>query len=382
MSDLIGRASQLQGFQEVSTLEPGLDFRLPEYRRAVFMRFYLWSVNYRVHPGGVYFLMPYLAKRYEMSMEDKLWYAYINGNTQHPITSWLIYSKFPTPEVFVKDHKGASWFDDNWTRLGWDMDRRYQKKEFPTNIFWYNKWIDVDQHYSFMNMILEDDESQAFQKLWKEIRENFPSFGRLSAFSYLEYLRIMGLPQDCDNLFLEDLEGSKSHRNGLAIVLGRDDLDWHGDNNVKYAPGQIDWLKEEAAILLQEAKEKFPDKDVSYYTLESALCTYKSWHRKNRRYPGCYMDMMHDRIKWMEQRWPEEDFSMFWDARKEYLPWYLRQEDSPGDPGMCPEKQNHYLNTGNPVMMSWDFTEFQNEFDERIDSAYSNSMREMATPSS
>lgn len=368
MSDLIGRAAQLQGFQEVSKLEPGMDFRLPEYRRAVFMRFYLWSVNYRVHPGGVYFLMPYLAKRYEMSVEDKLWYAYINGNTQHPITSLLIYQNFPTPEAFIKDN-GQQWFDSNWARLGWDMDRRYQKKEFPTNAYWYAQQKDLF-------------DGKDFQQLWKMVYKSFPSFGRLSSFSYLEYLRIMGLNQDCNDLFLEDLEGSKSHRNGIAIVLGRDDLDWHGNNVVKYAPGQIDWLKEEATILLQEAKEKFPDKDVSYYTLESALCTYKSWHRKNRRYPGCYMDMMHDRIKWMEQRWPEKDFSMFWDARKEYLPWYLRQEDSPGDPGMCSEKQNYYLEYGKPVMMSWDFPEFQNEFDERIDSAHSNSLRKVATASS
>jgi hypothetical protein len=32
-------------------------------------------------------------------------------------------------------------------------------------------------------------------------------------------------------------------------------------------------------------------------------CTYKSWHRPNRRYPGVYLDMFHDRIKNAETTW-------------------------------------------------------------------------------
>jgi len=68
----------------------------------------------------------------------------------------------------------------------------------------------------------------------------------------------------------------------------------------------------------------------------------------------------------MEQRWPEEDFSIFWDARKEYLPEYLRQEDNPNDPGMVPEKQNFYLDHGCPIMMSRDFPEFDNPFDRKV----------------
>ena len=70
-----------------------------------------------------------------------------------------------------------------------------------------------------------------FNRLWDVVRKDFYSFGRLSAFSYLEYLRIMGLNLDCPTLFLRDMQGSKSHRNGLAKVLGRDDLDWHDTNS-------------------------------------------------------------------------------------------------------------------------------------------------------
>ena len=92
------------------------------------------------------------------------------------------------------------------------------------------------------------------------------------------------------------------------------------------------------------------------------LCTYKSWHRPNRRYPGVYLDMFHDRIKKAETTWPEEDFGLFWDARKTYLPAHLRLEDNPHDVGVKPEKQNHYRLTGQVIAMDCDWPCFRNDY--------------------
>jgi hypothetical protein len=171
--------------------------------------------------------------------------------------------------------------------------------------------------------------------------------------------------------------GSKSHRNGLCIVLGRDDLDWHSKLNPNfpgYTKDDIAWLKLEGEKLLGEAKTRFAGrdfyKDVSYFTLESTLCCYKSWHRKNRRYPNVYMDMFYNRIKKMESIWgAEKDFTLFWDARKVNLPNYLRLEDNPSDPGLAPDKQNHYLQTGQVIMMDKDWDCFKNDFNDSIDSS-------------
>jgi hypothetical protein len=96
--------------------------------------------------------------------------------------------------------------------------------------------------------------------------------------------------------------------------------------------------------------------------LESAFCTYKSWHRPNRRYPGVYVDMFHDRIKKAEEAWPEEDFGLFWEARQVWLPDYLRLEDNPGDAGVKPEKQNHYRLTGQVIAMDHDWPCFANSY--------------------
>jgi hypothetical protein len=215
------------------------------------------------------------------------------------------------------------------------------------------------------------DKYSKFRNLWDFVRKNFLSFGRLSTFSYLEYLRIMGLDIDCDSLFLDDISGSKSHRNGLCKVLGRDDLDWYDvkgsptEHFEGYSPEVLQWLTKEGERLLEDARERIKHPDVSYFTLESTLCNCKSWYRPNRRYPNVYMDMMHDRIKYAETQWDRSEVSIFWQMREQCLPEHLRLEANPNDPGLSKEKQNHFRETGEVIMMSKDWDCFDNSFDQK-----------------
>jgi Alpha-glutamyl/putrescinyl thymine pyrophosphorylase clade 2 len=364
-----GRFCELNGIPEVSRLEAGMDFRKPEYRREVFLRFYEWSLRTRSFPGCVYFVMPHLYKSFKWNHESRLWFAFLNGNTQNPVTSWIIFKRFPdlaTLDISALDR----WFNKEFKRLAFDTDRRHQKSDFMESVRCYRKLTGGQQEEFFGEFVSTEDQYQNFRKAWAVVRNQFYSFGRLAAFSYLEYLRIMRVNLDCDQLFLEDMSGSKSHRNGLAKVLGRDDLDWHDSNPTKfdgtYTPEMLAWLNKEAALLLDEARNRVAGQpyayDASYFTLESTFCTYKSWHRPNRRYPGAYLDMFHDRIKKAEAAWSEEDFSIFWDARKTYLPEYLRLEDNPHDPGVKPEKQNHYRLTGEVIMLDHDWPCFANSY--------------------
>src|SRR3546814_10744378 len=94
--------------------------------------------------------------------------------------------------------------------------------------------------------------------------------------------------------------------------------------------------------------ERMPDHpDVTRLTLESALCTYKSWHKPNRRYPNVYADMAYLRIRKAESRFGPR-FGPLWSIRREALPSWARLESTPTDPGLDPRKQNHYLVTGQP----------------------------------
>lgn len=369
----IGSYCKLNGIEPVTDLVAGVDFRKPEYRRETFLRFYEFHLKYRAHPGAVYFMFDYLRDEFNLTQEDMLWITYINGVSQHVVTTWELFQKFPT---FTSDaDEMQAYIMDNWAQLGWDMDRRYVKTKFGEALKSYQQLVLAEgktQEEFWAKLCSSEDEYENFRTCWDMVSKNFAFFGRLSTFSYLEYQRIIGLNLDCDELFLEDMSGSKSHRNGLAVVLGRDDMDWHDKINPDfegYLPEHIEWLKDEGAKLLAEAKERFKDnpdinqRDVSYFTLESTLCCYKSWHRPNRRYPNVYMDMFHDRIRKAEEATRnEKDYSLFWNARKKYLPEALRLEDNPQDCGLKPDKQNHYRLTGQPIMMHIDWDCFENDF--------------------
>lgn len=367
---MIGRYCELNNIKEVTDLRQGMDFRRPEYRRETFLRFYEFHLKYKSSPGCVYFVMPELAIRESWSLEQKLWFAFLNGNTQNPVTSWLIMRRFPTLGG-ASSTQVQEWFNANWAKLQFDTDRRHHKRIFPLAVQKYRALTRDDQEGLFAKLCASASEEKNFEACWAA-KDRFYGFGRLSMFSYLEYVRIMGLPIRCNNLFLEDLEGSKSHRNGLCMVLGRDDLDWHDSNPgfPGYSKVVLAWLEEEAGALLGEATDRLSgaecSRDIGYFTLESALCAYKSWHRRNRRYPNVYCDLLHDRIRWAEQRWGEP-LTQFWEIRKACLPAYLRLEDNPHDPGVCPRKQNHYLSTGQPIMMHREWPCFANDFNAEIE---------------
>src|SRR5690242_16787050 len=81
------RYCDLVGIPEVKDLQVGMDFRKPELRREVFLRFYDFQLKYRAHPGCVYFIIPHLYRTFEWDQEKRLWFAFVNGNTQNPVTS-------------------------------------------------------------------------------------------------------------------------------------------------------------------------------------------------------------------------------------------------------------------------------------------------------
>lgn len=349
-----------------------MDFRLPVYRREVFLRFYEFHLKYKAHPGCVYYLFEFLAKKYEWTLEDRLWFAYINGNTQNPVTSWLIWREFPSfSDLNVMAL--ARWFEENYQRLAFDTDRRYFKKSFIACVENYHRLMTGRSQESFFNATGGSGTSN-FKRLWERANRTFIYFGRLSVFSYLEYLRISGLRVECNQLFLDDINGSKSHRNGLCKVLGRDDLDWHDSNpgfDGRYDAALLKGLAHEGELLLEDARARMAKKpygkDVGYFTMESALCTFKSWHRPNRRYPNVYNDMLVERIKLAEKHWGP--LPIFWEARQASLPKALLLEENPKDPGVKPEKQNHYRLTGQVIMMDkqcggWDC--FKNDFNDAV----------------
>jgi hypothetical protein len=370
------RFSSHYGINEETNLQYGYDFRLPVYRREVFKRFYHFHNVYLSHPGFVYAAFPFLKKELNWNKEQLLWACFLNGVCQNIVTTQTLMEVFPTlpqsKEEVVEIH---NYVMNNWQQLEWDMDRKYTKSKMGKIVESYLQNLNgLNQETFFNDHTIHENKFANFRCLWDKVFNDFFLFGRLSTFSYLEYLRIAGIDIDCDSLFLEDMNGSKSHRNGLCKVLGRDDIDWHDKLNPNFLGDYshvLEWLKTEGQVLLEEYKKEYPNDDASYFTLESTLCCYKSWFRKDRRYPGVYLDMHFKRIKRAEEKWAgKKKFDLQWEMRKTNLPEYLRVENNPNDPthnetGLSKEKQNHFRLTGQPIMMDLLWPCFKNDFNEK-----------------
>lgn len=331
------------------TVESKRDWRAPENRRDAFLRFYRLHLRYRAHPGLVYSFLPAIVAERQLTDPEKRWLVWLNGNTQNPITTWILMQVSQSAEGWEEVVEFQS---ENFKHLQWDTDRRYHKSKFGEAT---RRWIDgggADTPWPTGGW----DEAWAYATSWY-------SMGRLSAWSMLEFARIVfgrDIP-DAPNMLLRD-SGSGSHRNGLALVSGApiEAAYWKQEH---YSPASYVDLELLAEELLEEVGYH---PDVSRLTLESALCTYKSWHKPRRRYAGVYADMAYERILWAEARWPDIDFGPFWRARERDLPWYWRLESTAGDAGLSSVKQNHYLETGEPVMMSWDYPDMANSYDLHI----------------
>jgi hypothetical protein len=341
----------------MSTVAPTqTDWRLPENRREAFQRSYTFSLRHLNFPGMVYSMLPAIADVFDLDDEGRLWLAWLNGNTQNVVTSMLLLEAAPEPAAW---QHAVEFYNDNFKRLEFDTDRRHQKSKFGVAT---ERWV---------------GEGFAEVEKWRDIssdgKETFrfamahPYMGRISAWSFMEFVRIL-LPfvPDVDGWYLKE-SSSRSHRNALCLLDGYEGA-WGWDGDQAEAPFLLDLFEELDGLaedLLAEARERNPLGPVSRLTMESALCTFKSWHKPNRRYPNVYADMMYQRIKKAEARMGRS-LDLLWDIRRDTLPGYLRLEENPRDPGMVPIKQNHFRTTGEVPMMSWDFPDMQNQFDDAL----------------
>lgn len=307
------------------------DYRLPENRREYFTALYRMNLEHKVMPGLVYLYMPALAERYGFDAEQRLWFAFLNGMTQNPITSLRLFKQMPSvPPSWARLEKFTQWFNDNWDTLQFDTDRRYQKKDTVDAIKAYARAV---EHFGSQEAMLR--QGTPYADLWSRVRGMYHSFGRLSAFSYLEYVYLNGFGSDCEDLHFEDKSGSKSHRNGMFFLLGHDELVWDkrlpNGQTGDYADFKkiCGWVNTMAEAYLQEFSAAHPGLPfASKFTLESNLCTFKN-HFFGRRYPGVYADMAWERIQWADERGQQEFTEVFKEIRSAYLPEWLRWECEP-----------------------------------------------------
>jgi len=302
------------------------DYRLLENRGEYFDKLYSLNLVEGIMPGLIYKYFPALKQHFNWGAEESLWFAFLNGMTQNPLTSLRIYEHLPEPprSAAQLDEFGR-WFNEVWDTLQFDTDRRYQKKD---TVYAIGNYIECIKMCGSQEAMLTN---KSYDELWNFVRDHYASFGRLSTFSYLEYVKVMGYGAECTDLLFNDLSGSRSHRNGMLLLLGKDNFvhDKRMPNGFagKYEDfkGLCEELKQAADAYLETC---LPHKDAGYFTLESQCCTYKN-HFFGRRYPGVYADMAYERLMWYENAvGRDKNSKLLWEIRGA-LPKWLRQEVDP-----------------------------------------------------
>lgn len=327
------------------------DWRLPENRRELFQRLYSFHLKYKTHPGCVYFLLPDIAEHYDLDEEQRAWLVWLNGNTQNPAMSLLLGEASDWHWLDWK--KAVDFWNDNFKAMEWDTDRRHQKGKFGEAT---EKWMQQLDETPASKWIKAG--YYGWPDVW-DYSKSQPYMGRLSAWSMAEYAKIL-LPDmpDADTLMLHDRKGSQSHRNGLSLVAGYDATYWSWED---LSPGLIVDLELLGEELLEEARDRngYGHPDVGYLTMESALCTYKSMWKPDRRYPNVYADMLYLRLKKAESRFGKR-FELLWESRQKHLPPELRLEDTaPYTTALPKEIQNQFRETGVPAMLGLEWEDMR-----------------------
>ena len=329
-----------------------MDYRLKEHRREAFIRWYAWSLKYDDCDPAVW-ATNYLNKRYEHNDEQRLWFCWLYGNTYNLPTAWVLMNEFPDFELATVERM-EEWNARNYKQLRYQTDTKWNKGHLPTMFASYQEYIGKStQRDKFNSLCVSGDETN-FDVLWGSVKDSLHKFGRYSTWFYLQHLKhTAGVSINPTSLMLDDYSGSRSHRNGLLLALGRDN-----DYDLKLSGREYAALEVEAASILKETQERFPElvEQVDFFTMETCLCSFKKIFREHHgRYLGYYLDRQAEEIMKAEgDGWYGIDWDVLWQARDETIDLRLDHKR-----GIDKEKYSTFVRTGQMENLEWMFDDEQ-----------------------
>jgi hypothetical protein len=218
----------------------------------------------------------------------------------------------------------------------------------------YQKFIGNRTQREALESYYEQSEEESFDRLWDGVKSSLHKFGRYSTWFYLQHLKhTAGIRINPTSLMLDDYDGSRSHRNGLVLALGKAD-----DYDRKLNAVEYGFLEREASSILAETKEKFPHlvSQIDFFTMETCLCSFKKIFREHHGcYLGYYLDRQAEEIMQCEKDgWYGIEWEVLWQARNETID--LRLDNKMG---INKEKFKTFVNSGNIERMDWMFNDEQ-----------------------
>lgn len=280
--------------------------------------YFYWSLKF-FDADPAMFLMNYINERMELNDEQRFWIAWLYGNTYQLPTAWIIANEFPDFEN-VDLERLTWWNDNNYKRLRYQNDQKWQKGHLPEMFESYRNEIGGNQKDFFTQLCPSDaDPVYNFQTLYHYITHRFHKFGRYSAWFYIQALKeTCDLQVEAPSLLLGD-PNTHTQRDGLCRALGKDE--WVGDDKILRDPGKLEHLNSGAEEILKRMHSKYPDVRADLFLLETILCAFKkTWRMQNGRYLGYYLDRQAADIRKVQNDgWWGIDWDLLWMGRDETL---------------------------------------------------------------
>jgi len=294
-----------------------VDYRERQNRREAFKRWYAWSLNYGDCDPAIW-MANYINERYEHNDEQRLWFAWLYGNTYYLPTSWVLMNEFPDFELATFDRMNA-WNTENYKRLRYQTDTKWSKGHLADMYASYEKFVGKGTQREKLESYFGDNEEQNFDNLWEALKDGLYKFGRYSTWFYMQQLKhTADIPMESTSLMLNDYSGSRSHRNGWLYALGEEDK-----VDTKLTADEYQRLEDNAQYLLQEMRIEYPHlaDQIDYFSMETCLCSFKKLFRTHHgRYLGYYLDRQAEEIRKVEQDgWSGIEWKVLWQAREETL---------------------------------------------------------------
>jgi hypothetical protein len=327
-----------------------MDYRLEQNRREAFIRWYAWSLKYDDCDPAVW-ATDYLNNRFEHNDEQKLWLCWLYGNTYYLPTAWILMNEFPDFELATVDRM-TQWNSANYKRLRYQTDTKWNKGHLPTMFESYQKFIGDRSQRECIESYYVGSPEDNFDSLWNVLKGNLHKFGRYSTWFYMQHLKTTAnVNIEPTSLMLDDYDGSRSHRNGLLLAVGRDN-----DYDRKLTISEYQNLEAISDGILDEMKSRFPElKDqIDFFTMETCLCSFKKIFRAHHgRYLGYYLDRQAEEIQKCEKDgWYGIDWDVLWQSREETIDLRLDHRR-----GIDKERFSSFMNTGKMENFEWMFND-------------------------
>jgi hypothetical protein len=260
--------------------------------------------------------LEYVANRFELNIEQRYWLAYLYSTCYCVATVFYIYNEFPDYENVDVDRL-ERWWNKNKSKCLFQTDRLKVKSfdKFIPMFKSYRAFVGDNQEATFKKL-LEEDPIKSYNNLY-DFCIQFYYMGRFTLFLYLECMKFLtNIPIEIDNL---DLREAESCRNGLCYAIGLDEMVTKKGKNIKLSNYDYQILFEYLHQVVSELKNEHPEENVTYWSVETSLCSYKKMYWK-KRYLGYYIDRMMVEINKMQENVKEGvDWSVLWDFRREYF---------------------------------------------------------------